>query len=262
MATIWITYAWDDNKAGDVDFFAAELQAAGLNVKHDRWNISAGRRLWEQIERFICSESESNAWLIVATDNSLSSEKCKEEFAYALDRALSKRGSTFPVIALFLGPTNPDLIPAGIKTRLYVSATDPDWKERIVAAAEGRPHLSSRPEIQPYYLHVHTNQAGERPIAIEVRPRAGVWAPFIVGIPMVEKDAVAPFIMRAPRYRPSLAGVLTSVGEGTSGDLWIMSAGGECTPTQSYYIWCKNLPSRLVFGVADRQPQYTVTFKN
>src|SRR5579883_2376633 len=116
MANIWITYAWADNASGDVDFYAQELVRAGLKVKLDRWNISAGRRLWEQIEKFIGDEAESDAWLIIATDNSLASEPCKEEFAYALDRALGKRGNAFPVIALFPGPANPDLIPAAIRT--------------------------------------------------------------------------------------------------------------------------------------------------
>jgi len=53
MATIWLTYRWDDNKDQDVDFLAHELVAAGLTVKLDRWNLGAGRRLWEQIENFI-----------------------------------------------------------------------------------------------------------------------------------------------------------------------------------------------------------------
>ena len=94
MATVWLTYAWEDNKQGDVYFAAQELQRCGLTVKLDRWNISAGRRLWEQIEDFISNPEESDAWLLYATQASLQSEPCKEEFAYALDRALRTRGET------------------------------------------------------------------------------------------------------------------------------------------------------------------------
>jgi hypothetical protein len=36
------------------------------------------------------------------------------------------------------GPVEEDLIPAGIRTRLFTSITDPDWKERIVVAAQGK----------------------------------------------------------------------------------------------------------------------------
>jgi hypothetical protein len=262
MATIWITYAWADNAHGDVDFVAQELVRAGLQVKLDRWNLAAGKRLWDQIASFIGSKGESDAWLLIATNNSLASEPCKEEFAYALQRALSTRGEAFPVIGLFLGPTEPTLIPAAIRSRLYVSITDPDWKERIVAAAEGRQHESTRPDVTPYYLHVHQNLPGDRPLAIEVRPRAGVWAPFIACIPLAERDTVAPFKMVGPRDVPTNTGMLVNSGDEASPDgrMWIMFSGNQCTPTESYFIWCKRLPSSLVFGVSGRQPQYTVTF--
>lgn len=260
MAKLWITYAWADNEAQEVDFIAQELAAAGLEIKLDRWNIGAGKRLWEQIEKFICSNAESDAWLLIATQNSLASEPCKEEFAYALDRALQSRGQEFPVIALFISDVDNSLIPAGIRTRLFVSVTDPDWKERVVAAAEGRPHKAQRPNVDPYFLQVHTNQGGDKPFAIEVRPRAGVWAPFVAAIPMEEKDKVDPSIMIGARGVPTGTGMLTNCGNGPTADdkLWAMSAGNQATPTQSYYVWCKTLPSQLIFGVNGGQPQFHV----
>jgi hypothetical protein len=263
MATVWITYAWADNEHGDVDFVAQELQRAGLTVKLDRWNLAAGKRLWAQIEGFICKADQSDAWLLVATNNSLASEPCKEEFAYALDRALKSRGSEFPVIALFLTHTDPSLIPAAIRTRLHVSITDPDWKERIVAAAERRAHATTRPELQPYHLRVHQLQGRSKPFAIEVRPRAGVWAPFIAALPLSEKDMVQPFLMIGPRDVPTDSGMLTNCGDGPSPDnsMWLMSAGNQSTPTESYYIWCMKLPTRLVFGVNGKAShQFAVNF--
>lgn len=263
MATVWITYAWTDNQHGDVDFVAQELQRAGLTVRLDRWNLGAGRRLWEQIEAFITKSDQSDAWLLVATNNSLASEPCKEEFAYALDRALKSRGQTFPVIALFLTHIDPTLIPAAIRTRLYVSITDPDWKERIVAAAEGRAHAFSTPDIQPFHLRVHELQDRSKRFAIEVRPRAGVWAPFIAGVPLSEKDAVQPNIMIGPRDVPTDSGMLLNCGEGASADnsFWLMHAGNQSTPTESYYVWCNQLPSALIFGVNGRPPQYTAKLR-
>ena len=38
MATAWITYAWKDNEDQMIEFVAQELEAAGLNVKLDRWD--------------------------------------------------------------------------------------------------------------------------------------------------------------------------------------------------------------------------------
>lgn len=264
MTKVWITYAWADNQEQDVDFVAQELSSAGVEVKLDRWNIGAGKRLWEQIESFICDSGESDAWLLVATTNSLESEPCKEEYAYALDRALRNRGDGFPVIALFLGPTDPDLIPAGIRTRLHVSITDPDWKERIVAAAERRAPAANRNQVQPYSVRIHETPGRSRSHAIEVRPRAGVWAPFIAGVPMDEKEKLGPSIMIGPRDLPTDSGMLNNCGEGPSNDgtMWLMFAGNQSTPTESYYIWCNGLPSKLIFGVNGRPPQFTVSFDN
>ena len=259
MNSIWITYAWDDNKAGDVDFTAQELIRVGLDVKLDRWNLSAGKRLWEQIETFIQDPSKSDGWLLYATQASLGSEKCKEEFAYALDRALEKRGSNFPIIALFPASVDDELIPAGIKTRLFVSITDPDWKERIVAAVEGRQSEITKPQIEPYALTVH--ESGEQYI-VEVRPRAGTWSPFLAGIPIDEKEDVSPSLLHGSAKRIPSGGILMNCGEGTSNDgrLWLIHAGNEATPTQSYYIFCKKLPSLLIFGVNGGAPQYQVKF--
>ena len=262
MARLWITYAWADNKAQDVDFLAQELSQAGLEIKLDRWSIGAGKRLWDQIESFICSADESDAWLLVATENSLASEPCKEEFAYALDRALRSRGQTFPVIGLFLSDVDDSLIPAGIRTRLCVSVTDPDWKERVVAATEGRKHAADRPDIQPYFIQIHPPTATQKSFAIEVRPRAGVWAPFIACVPFMEKDQLNPNIMIGPRGVPTRGGMLVNCGSAPieKNKYWAMNAGNQATPTQSYYIWCDKLPSELLFGVNGGQPQFYFKF--
>ncbi len=264
MATVWITYAWADNQSQDVDFIARELERAGLNVKLDRWNLEAGKRLWEQIEGYIRRSDQSDAWLLIATQNSLTSEPCKEEFAYALDRALQSRGDTFPVIALFLTHIDPELIPKSIATRWHVSITDPDWKERIVAAAERRPHAASRIDVKPYHLKVHRLEGRSNPIAIEVRPRAGVWAPVVAGIPLAEKEQVQPFIMIGPRDLPTDSGILMTRGQdGPSQDnsWWMVHAENQSTPTESCYVWCKELPTRLIFGVKNRQPQFVEEFQ-
>ena len=58
MANLWITYAWADNEHSDVDYIAQELRNTGINVKLDRWNLGAGKPLWEQIEHFIQNPTE------------------------------------------------------------------------------------------------------------------------------------------------------------------------------------------------------------
>ena len=123
---IWITYSWKDNDRSDVDYIAQQLQRAGLDVHLDKWDLRAGHRLWEQLDQAIANKDRCDAWMIVATQNSLASEPCKEEVAYALNQALSVRGSSFPVIALFQGAVEASLLPQALSTRLCVSCTDND----------------------------------------------------------------------------------------------------------------------------------------
>lgn len=264
--SVWLSYAWEDNEGKDVDFLAQELEKSGLEVKLDRWNLTAGKRLWEQIEYFIDNPSESDAWILYATQASLGSQACKEEYAYALNRALENRGEDFPVIALFPAPVDSNLIPAGIKTRLYVSLTDPEWKERIFAAVEKRQPDIHKYKIEEYKLETHklAKEYGDKKFAIEVRPRAGTWSPFIVGIPIGEKDRVSPFVSYGPKNHINVNRALFNTGEAVSfdGGFWSIYADNEATPTQSYYIFCKELPSVLIFGIKGGKPQYKVELQS
>jgi hypothetical protein len=187
---------------------------------------------------------------------------------YALNHALETRGGDFPVIALFPASVDKDLIPAGIKTRLFVSVTDPDWKERIVAAVEKRHPNIAKLQLEPYTLTIHeSSKPSDDRWAIEVRPRGGTWVPFLAAIPSNEKKQVSPRLHDGPAKRnPMEAAVLCTnlsnsrSGPSDNGRLWIESAGNEATPTQSYYILCRKLPSLLIFGVEGGSPQYQVTF--
>lgn len=225
MRKLWLTYSWKDNEDNDVTFLAQTLQKEGIEVKLDRWVLNSGSRLWEQIDSQISSAEQSDAWAIFATQNSLGSEPCKEEIAYALQRALDVRGTNFPLIGIFPGPVESSLIPTVIKSRLYVSLSDEDWKERVCAAVEGRPLDIRHPEIEPFQVRIHLRPDGK--FAIEVRPRAGVWAPFFAAVPISEKDVTNMHILRGPKGSPPMGGILTNSGEGPderSGKWWIVFA--------------------------------------
>jgi len=252
---LWLTYAWLDNADHDVDYVGQELVAAGLDVKIDRWTLQAGSRLWDQLDSVIRDPSQSDAWAIYATENSLTSEPCREEYSYALDRGLSTRGGDFPLIGIFPGSVGSDLIPAGLKTRLYVSTADDDWKERVVAAVERRPAAIGRRNVKPYSLEIR--QEGGRYV-IEVRPRAGTWQRFFGAVPLAEKDALRPEVSYGPPHSASRSVVLTNVTEGQTDDAhwWFRAFSQQVTPTLSGYILCDRLPSAILFGNFDGGPQY------
>lgn len=264
MKTIWLSYAWADNKQNDVDYVAQELESFGLTVKLDRWNIQAGKRLWEQIENYITNRKECDGWILYTTTNSLGSEPCREEFAYALDRALNVRGGSFPIIGLFPTSIDNELIPAAIKTRLFVSLNDLEWKERIKSAVEGRLPNIQKPIISPYHIAIHDYQIEDRIIkVIEVRTRAGSWTPSFIGIPLAEKAFVNPRYKYGPKGVYNLGSAKYNGGEDidTSNQWWLMFASNEVSPTNSIFLMCDILPSKICFGVHDGDDQYLVDLK-
>lgn len=260
MASAWMTYAWRDNEDQSVDFVVQELEDIGLTVKLDRWNIGTGRRLWEQIEQHIV-DPEIDAWLFVVTQTSLKSEPCREEFAIALDRALSSRDQ-FPIIALLLGPVDKDLLPPTLRVRLYVSILDPDWKERVLAAAERRELSIARPRTDPFVCRVHSGEAGKvYNYVIEMRPRSGSWSPFGWAIRSEELETVAPQMIAGPKNNPRI-GSWQQIGTWSAdlehpeyGTLSAIGADNAANHETSYYLKCVHLPSILMFGQLFSEPR-------
>ena len=272
MPNLWLTYCWDDNATGDVEYVAQVLERLDITVHLDRWDLTAGQRLWEQIGESICSAEICDSWAVYATQNSLNSDPCKEELYYALYRALTSRGSDFPLIGIFPSSVPSSVIPPAIRTRLYVSLTDPDWSERIRAAASGERISTGRPDIEPYELVIHQidpsahgPRAGleRKQFGIEMRPRAGVWCPFMVAFPANEQNDVVPELRRGPMGRVPDGCVMQGGRPQVSADGSIcgLTALDEATPTQSFYLVCANMPSRIRFGVNAGPPQYDVDLR-
>ena len=265
MKNAWLTYAWNDDASGDVEFVAQELIDGGVTVHLDRWDIAAGSRLWAQIASAIEDPARTDAWLLYATQASLASESCQEELAYALDRALRRRGDAFPIIGIFPGPLETDLVPPVIRVRLYVRLVDPDWKERVISAIEGRRAAIARPRVDPYEVVVHAAPSdGASKLCFEVRPRAGSWFPCVVAIPIAERDRVKPSLMPGPRGRPPRATLVMNARAGLTddGQFWALWFDHEITPTQSVFVLCEAAPSRLRFGTLGAPTAYEVEIKS
>jgi len=259
---IWLTYSWHDNQDRDVDFIVQELDDAGLEVHLDRRDIAAGKRLWQQIAGKISDPKICDAWVFLISHNSLASEPCREELAYALDRALESRGESFPLIGLVYGPFTPDMqIPKALKVRLYVQLTDENWKQRVVEGVAGRGIGKQQTErVQPYELRIHPPTETQKIFIIEVRPRVGVWSPFVAAVPCEEREI---FLSMATSARGIIPMAAITFGElsGVSSDSqhFFRQANNEATPTQSYFLDFTRLPSYLIFG-ASHGPQFKVSF--
>jgi hypothetical protein len=257
VVTAWLSYTWLDN-VEDVDFIAQELEDEDITVLRDRTALEVGKRHWNQIGKFISDPSKTDGWILYATEKSLQREGILEEIEYALNRALENRGEEYPLIAIFPGPVSKDLIPIAIRSRLYVTLTDRNWKERVIASLHGRLPDIRIPRVESYDVN-KTILTDDR-YMIELRPRAGTWLPFFLGIPIEEKELVDPKIAHgAPGLKSPPLSVLIGVASGQSqnGKLYTISVNQEATPTRSFYFICKKLPSRLVFG--SHETQHTLT---
>ena len=66
--------------------------------------------------------------------------------------------------------------------------TDEDWIERVVQGVSGRGIGRQQAErIDPYELRLYPPGERRRDFIIEVRPRVGVWSPFIAAVPTSEE---------------------------------------------------------------------------
>lgn len=241
MSKLWLTYAWKDNEANDVDHIVSEMSAAGIDVKFDRVQLLAGRRLWQQIDEGIRDPNVA-AWAIYTTEASLRSEPCQEELAYALDRTLRTKGAQFPLIGLFSGSFDSELIPSALATRLCVNLHDNNWVGQVSDALRGASSTVIAPPLS-FGFKLHEADVG---YVLEVWPRTGTWTPTLAVVQESEADC-----LRALSAGPKgVINTLTFVecGNGTQNGLhgWVINNPVNSATTAK--ISLNKLPEWIDFG--------------
>jgi len=245
MNKLWLTYAWIDNSDANIDYVIGELTKAGIDVRFDRRQIIPGQRIWPQLDNAITDPNQVDAWAIFATKNSLNSEACLEELAYALDRALRSRGADFPLIGIFPEPIDRVLMPSALATRLYVNLRDPNWAVQVrngVTRTRPEPALRQMPPIVSVWHKVR----GE-PV-LEVRPRAGRWHPFVVLVPKAEAHKIAwvnPGAPNRPQKRAYQYGKNVSSQDGDWAGFLSEDAIDALT---SAYVFFSSAPTKVAAG--------------
>lgn len=241
MSKLWLTYAWKDNEQDDVDHIIAELRRVGVDVSYDRVQLLAGRRLWDQIDAAIRSP-EVKAWAIYVTEHSLKSEPCQEELAYALDRALRTRGSSFPLIGLFQGEFDPLLVPSALATRLCVNLHSNDWQQQVRDSLAGaRSASGADPIVFGHQLHKVENG-----FVLEVWPRTGTWTPSIAVVSEAEADLLTAF---CPGPKGVLGGMVAMMcGEGRQNGFYGRTFTNPVNSAMTAHIYLSRLPKWIEFG--------------
>jgi hypothetical protein len=255
MRKLWLTYAWKDNEESDVDFVVGRLDRL-LVVKFDRRNLIPGQRLWTQIAGFITNPSQCDAWGIVLTPNSITSEPCIEELSYALDRALSARESSFPIFAL-MNRISAQSLPASLRVRLCISLSDDGWVNKVVAACEGKsPGFVPRDDLSEFILAERVGVDGL--LCLEIRPRFKTFSPVVIGVDATEK---ASGNVKYRSYGPSgyvpheCMLTMTQEGETTLEDgtpVWFWRSNEAAGPVHSYFIHYEKRPQRVFIGTPEK----------
>lgn len=238
---VWLTYAWKDNEDSDVDHIISELRKIGLQIGFDRVQLLAGRRLWDQIDAAIKSPDVA-AWAIYVTENSLKSEPCQEELAYALDRTLRTRGSSFPLIGLFSGDFDASLIPSALVTRLCVNLHQNEWAQQVCDAVKGANNTQvSEPVIFGHKLY----KFGDG-FVLEVWPRTGTWTPTVA---VVREGQESLLTQLCPGPRGVLDGmVMMNCGEGRQNGCFGRVFNNPVNSSTTAHIHLSDLPDWIEFG--------------
>ena len=255
---LWITYAWTDNQDKDIDYIAKELDTAGLNCTFDNRALIPGQTLWDQIGKIISDPARVDAFSIVVTPSSLASNSCREELLYALDRALSQRGSGFPLIGLLHNVRVNDLPPA-LKIRLCVPLSAPNWIDQVVAGVNKRPLPQSTETLSPFIIKKHSLPFG---CCIQITPRVDHVSPIQLAINLEEKNAchVERVFVAPSSTLPGQNGTLSFGGRNVrAGDgemngrkIFYWQMDDEATPIQSCWIIGRSFPSKVWFGTPTR----------
>jgi hypothetical protein len=254
MPSVWLTYAWKDNDEGAFDYLVDELGRGGVSVGYDKIQLIPGRRLWEQIGDRIMAP-DLGGWAYLLTPNSIASEACREELAYALYRAL-QRGNDFPLIGL-LHQVPISSVPVPLKVRLCVDLRASNWVEQVKAGVENRPPARAAAPSSPFVIRKHENFGGiEGTSAIEIRPHLGDHPNWRVAYPADADNILR--IGAGPSGGAGLNGMafcFEATGQLNGVEMKVFGESTALTPSVSAYVlFTDDLPVSTYFGVS-RNPQ-------
>ena len=249
MAKLWLTYAWIDNVDEDVDHVITELNATGLEVVYDRVQLLAGQRLWQQLDQAL-NDPSIDAWAMLVTENSLRSEPCQEEIAYALDRALRTKDSGFPLIGIFPHAIDRALIPSALATRLYVHLTAPDWTQQVYAGVAKSRGAAARAAPAPFGYEIR--QTGGQ-LIVEIWKRSGRWYPFFAAVPIGEDHKLL-HVTAAPRGARTMPGTRIGVSRGRGKDVAFEQLEQVIDANNSAHVFLQSMPTVIHFGQPDGDP--------
>jgi hypothetical protein len=131
MKKSFLSYGWCDSHL--VSQFAERLEASGIPVFLDKWDLSGGQMVWTTIDKAI---DEAEKLVLFLSRNALTGKGIREEIDRGLQKAYEKQGDVF-IIPVALDDYNDlsPLIPVRVRAANMVRATHQSFDESIADLA-------------------------------------------------------------------------------------------------------------------------------
>ncbi len=170
---LWVTYPWINKEERDFTFLVSQLEEAHLDSVYDSLEILPDKHLWERTVQRLASIG-FDGWLYILTHQCFTRKVFTDELNTAIDRALERMGSDFPVVGLLYGISSQH-VPPVLRVRPCVSLGDADWKQQVSYMMKQRTPHGKKAQGQPetrFVWKVHPCY-GDNPslTAVEVRSK-------------------------------------------------------------------------------------------
>lgn len=232
MATVWITFATEDNVDGNVDYLAQEISRCGWKTRMHPMFPGEDDKIDRLMPAFLAKPQQSDAWILYGSGRAMDDGRAAR-LEGAIQKAIAMRGS-FTAVGLF--PAGPDR--RGFHLTHSIGLHDADWREQLGKALGCDLTEQSGGALPSYIANVKVLSGTDYGYSFECRPRLGRWDAFVFAVPPEDRDRVAPMIPGE------------SVEEGFSDDAewYFQIARRRATAAEGYSVLMRELPSRLAFG--------------
>lgn len=232
MATVWITFATEDNTEGVIDYLAQEISRCGWKTRMHPMFPGEDEKIDRLMPAFLARPEQSDAWILFGSVKALEHGRAAR-IEGAIRTALGARGE-FTAVGLFPGARD-----ARLQLSHTVGVHDADWRQQLGSALGCDLMQTSGGALPSYVANVNLLSGSEYRYSFECRPKIGRWEEFLFAVPPEDMARVAPKMAFE-----------TAVEEGFSDDAeWYFQISRRpATSDKGYSVLMRELPKRLAFG--------------
>jgi len=252
---LWVSCLWAGREVTDFAYLVPQLKAARIEAVYESLEVRPNARMSERIIQRLHGIG-FDGWLYVLTHQFLTRRACVEQLIDSIGQTQRRMGPDFPMVGLLHGIAAHQ-VPAVVRVRPCVYATDPTWRAQVSAALRNRkPVRRGTPSLDGsrFVWRVHPCYGGDPTLtAVEVGPRHE---------PIQYWRFAIPRNSRAVRWGVGSSGggeisplkfaVVRGSGRYGSHDVtWFGAANGLSESQSAYVVFDGPVPEFVCFGPAE-----------